>query len=67
MLLEVFECTGSLGLLLQKGDGTLCLADIPTYVELTKSKLISRKEGYEWLTLEKFTELKNLAEEEILS
>ena len=67
MLLEVFECTGSLGLLLQKSNGTLCLADIPTYVELTKSKLISRKEGYEWLILEKFTELKNLAEEEIPS
>ena len=43
MLLEVFECTGPLGLLLQKCNGTLCLADIPTYVELTKSKLISRK------------------------
>ena len=67
MLLEVFECTGPLGLLLQKGNGTLCLADIPTYVELTKSKLISRKEWCKWVTLEKFTELKNLAEEEILS
>ena len=40
MLLEVFECTGPLGLLLQKGNGTLCLADIPTYFELTKSRLI---------------------------
>ena len=67
MLLEVFECTGPLGLLLQKGNGTLCLADIPTYVELAKSKFISRKEWCKWLTLEKFTELKNLAEEEILS
>ena len=31
MLLEVFECTGQPGLLLQKGYGTLRLADIPTY------------------------------------
>ena len=67
MLLEVFECTGPLGLLLQKGNGTLCLADIPTYFELTKSRLISRREEREWLTLKKLRELKNLAEEEILS
>ena len=40
MLLEVFECTDPLGLLLQKGNGTLCLADIPTYFELTESRLI---------------------------
>ena len=33
MLIEVFDCTGPLGFLLQKGNGTLCLADIPTYVE----------------------------------
>ena len=50
MLLEMFECTGPLGLLLQKGNGILCLADIPTYIELSKSKLISRKEECEWLT-----------------
>ena len=66
MLLEVFECTGLFGLLLQKGNVTLCLADIPTYVELTKSKLISRREEQEWLILKKLKELKNLAEEEIL-
>ena len=63
MLLEMFECTGTLGLLLQKGSGILCLADILTYAELTKSKLILRKEECEWLTLKKFTELKDLAEE----
>ena len=55
MLLEMLECTDPLDLLLQKGNGTLCLADILTYVELTKSKLTSRKEEWEWLTLKKFT------------
>ena len=63
MLLEKFECTGLFGLLLQNGNGTLSLADILTYVERTKSKLVSIKEECEWLTLNKFTELKNLAKE----
>ena len=63
----MFECPGPLGLLLKKSSGTLCLADIPTYVELAKSKLILRNEECKWLTLKKFTELKNLAEKEIVS
>ena len=33
MLIAVFDCTSPLGFLLQKGNGTLCLADVPTYVE----------------------------------
>ena len=33
MSVEVFDCTGPLGFLVQKANGTLCLADIPTYVE----------------------------------
>ena len=67
MLLEMFEHKGPFGLLLQKGSSTLCLVDIATQVELSKSKLISRKEECKWLTLQKFIELKNLAEEETLS
>ena len=39
MLLEVFECTYPPDFLLQKGNGLLCLADIPTYIELKKIKV----------------------------
>ena len=67
MLLEVFECTAPLGLALQKGAGTLCLSDIPTYVELTISQLVFAKETKKWMTCEKFEELRNSAEEEILT
>ena len=40
--------------------------DVPTYVELTKSKLIMGKKECKWLTQKKFTELKNFAQKETL-
>ena len=55
------EYTVPLCLLIQKGNATLY------YTELARSKMISRKEECEWLTLKKISKLKNLAEEEILS
>ena len=56
MLVKVFRCTAPLNLVLQKGEGSLCFSDVPTYVELT----LSIKENCKWLTLEKFNELKVL-------
>ena len=53
MSLEVFECTGPLGLLLQKVNGAFCLAYIPTYIKPTKSKLILRKEECNFFLLRK--------------
>ena len=65
--MEVFRCNTAFNLVLQKGEGSLCLNDLPTYVELTLSQLMSVKENCKWLTLEIFNELKNSANEEILS
>lgn len=67
MLMEVFQCTAPLNLVLQKGEGALCLSDLPTYLELTLSHLTSIKETCKWFTLEKFNELKNVADEQIQS
>ena len=44
MLMEVFQCTAPLNLVLQKGEGALCLSDLPTFLELTLSHLTSIKE-----------------------
>ena len=67
MLMEVFQCTAPLNLVLQKGEGALCLSNLPTYLELTLSHLTSIKETCKWFTLEKFNELKNVANEQIQS
>ena len=50
MLIEAFDCTGPLGFLLQKGNGTLSLADILTYVELTKSRMILKSTNIKKIT-----------------
>ena len=67
MLMEVFQCNGPLDLVLPKGEGALCISDLPTYVELTLSHLTSIKETCKWFTLEKINELKNVADEQIQS
>ena len=43
MLLEVFECSDLLGLALQKGDSSICLSDLPTYIEMTEHQLSETK------------------------
>ena len=43
MLLEVFECSNLLGLVLQKGDSSICLSDLPTYTEMTEHQLSETK------------------------
>ena len=58
MLLEVFN------LILQKGGGTLCLIDIPTYVDLTQSQLAAAKKDCKWLTIVKFNKLRDLANQD---
>ena len=60
MLLEVFECSGRLGLVLQKGDGSICLADLPTYIEMMEHQL-------KRLTREMFDRLQNMARDEIMN
>ena len=43
MFLEVFECFDLLGLVLQKGDSSICLSDLPTYIEMTEHQLSETK------------------------
>ena len=50
MLIEAFDCTDPLSFLLQKGNGTLSLADILTYVELTKSRMILKSTNIKKIT-----------------
>ena len=50
MLIEAFDCTDPLSFLPQKGNGTLSLADILTYVELTKSRMILKSTNIKKIT-----------------
>ena len=43
MLLETFECSDPLGLVLQKRDGSICLSDLPTYIEMMEHQLSKAK------------------------
>ena len=44
VLLEVFKSTGPLNLILQKGDGSLCLAEIPALLEISIHQLSTSKD-----------------------
>ena len=67
MLMEMFEHTGPLGLVLQKAD--LCLTDLPMFVEMTVTQLQKIKEpaSRKWFSLSKYDQLKKIADEEITS
>ena len=67
MLLEVFKSTGPLNLILQKGDGSLCLAEIPALLEISIHQLSTSKDDRKWLKEDTFLEMKNVAEEEIVN
>ena len=67
MLLEVFECSDLLGLVLQKGDSSICLSDLPTYTEMTEHQLSETKTTQKWWTREMFDRLQNMARVEIMN
>ena len=67
MLLEVFQCSGPLGLVLQKGDSSICLSDLPTYTEMMEHQLSKAKTTRKWLIRETFDRLQNMAKEEIMN
>ena len=48
MLLEVFECSGPLGLVLQKGARSICLSELPTYIQMTEHQLSEAKPTRKW-------------------
>ena len=69
MLRDVFDAVQPLNLVLQKGDGSLCLADIPVYLHKTLKGLekLESPENRKWCQEEKFNELKEMADEETLN
>jgi len=69
MLRDVFEAVQPLNLVLQKGDGSLCLADIPVYLNKTLQglKKLEDPDCRKWCQEEKFNELKSLANDEALN
>ena len=68
-LRDVFDAVQPLNLVLQKGDGSLCLADIPVYLHKTLKGLekLESPENRKWCQEEKFNELKEMADEETLN
>ena len=68
MLRDVFEAVQLLNLVLQKGDGSLCLAEIPVYFNKTLQglKKLDNSDCCKWCQEKKFNELKTLASDEAL-
>ena len=65
MLLEVLECSCPLGLVLQKGDSSIFLSDLPTYIEMTEHQLSKTKTTRKWFAKETFDRLQNRTREEM--
>ena len=60
MIRDVFEAVQPLNLVLQKGDGSLCLADIPVCLNKTLQglKKLENSDCRKWCQEKKFNELK---------
>ena len=69
MLRDVSKAVQSLNLVLQKGGGSLCLADIPVYVNKTLQRLkkLENSDCHKRCQEKKFNELKTLANDEVLN
>ena len=69
MLRDVFEVLQLLNLVLQMVDGSLCLADIPLYLNKTLQELkkLQNSDCCKWCQEKKFNELKTLANNEVLN
>ena len=60
MLRDISETVHPLNLILQKGDGSLCLADVPVYINKTLQglKKLQNPDCCKWCQEKKFSELK---------
>ena len=69
MLRYVIEAVQTFNLILQKGDDSLCLADIPVYLNKTLQGLKKLKNSNcrKWCQEKKFNKLKTLANDEALN
>ena len=69
MLCDIFDAVQPLNLVLQKGDGLLCLYDLQMYLNKTLLVLekIPDKNKRVWFNRKKFLEMQMTAEEQTLS